>query len=84
MRYLIWTVLQNGDERCTKIYVHRCTSEEKVEMKVYMLIAFLLTFVFCYYFGKRFIPWLEKKNIRQPLKDEVAQVYKQDDVSDSK
>jgi len=52
-------------------------------MKVYMLIALIFAFLFCLYFGMRYVSWLEKKNIKQPLKDEVAQVYEQDDTPGS-
>ena len=45
-------------------------------MVIKMLAAFLLAFLFSAAFGKYYIPWLEKRNSRQTLKDEVAQIYK--------
>ena len=46
-------------------------------MIIKMLVSFLLAFLFSAVFGKYYIPWLEKKNAMQPLKDEVAKIYKQ-------
>lgn len=46
-------------------------------MVIRILGAFLLALLFSAAFGKYYIPWLEKKNARQPLKDEVAQIYKE-------
>lgn len=46
-------------------------------MIVKILAAFFLTFLFSTVFGKYYIPWLEKRNVRQPLKDEVAKLYKE-------
>lgn len=45
-------------------------------MLMKMLGACLLAFLFSAVFGRKYIPWLEKKNARQPLKDEVAKIYK--------
>ena len=46
-------------------------------MIIKMLVSFLLAFLFSAVFGKYYIPWLEKKNAMQPLKDEVAKIYKE-------
>lgn len=46
-------------------------------MMIKMIAAFLIAFLFSAVFGKYYISWLEKKNARQPLKDEVAQIYKE-------
>lgn len=46
-------------------------------MTVYIIVAFLIAFLFSILFGKRHISWLEKKEVRQPLKDEVAKIYDQ-------
>lgn len=42
-------------------------------MTVQILGAVFLTFLLSLLFGKRLIPWLEKKGIRQPLKEDVEQ-----------
>ena len=44
-------------------------------MAVIMICALLAAFMICILFGKRFIPWLKKKDIVQPIKDEVASIY---------
>lgn len=46
-------------------------------MTVYIIATFLIAFLFSILFGKRYISWLEKKGIRQPLKDEVVKIYDQ-------
>lgn len=46
-------------------------------MIIKMPVSFLLAFLFSAVFGKYYIPWLEKKNAMQPLKDEVAKIYKE-------
>lgn len=46
-------------------------------MTVYIIAAFLIAFLFSIIFGKRYISWLEKKGVWQPLKDEVAKIYDQ-------
>ena len=41
--------------------------------------SILLAFLICLLFGKTFIPWLEKHNAKQPLKDEVKdKVYSEE------
>ena len=37
--------------------------------------ALLGAFLICVLIGKRFIPWLKKKDAIQPIKDEVATIY---------
>ena len=44
-------------------------------MLVKLLAALVLAFLAAAGFGKRYVPWLEKKNARQPLKAEVAKIY---------
>ena len=46
-------------------------------MVVYMFASFLMAFLFSSLFGKRYVSWLEKNGIRQPIKDEVAKIYDQ-------
>lgn len=53
-------------------------------MAIQMLSAFLLAFLFVVVFGKWFVPWLEKKGLRQTVKDEVdARIYSKKDGSSS-
>lgn len=40
-------------------------------MVIHLLAALVVAFLTAKLFGKRFIPWLEKHNIRQYAKDEV-------------
>lgn len=42
-------------------------------MAIQLLIAFLLAFFLCKYFGQNYIPWLEKKGFIQPLKEKVKE-----------
>ncbi len=42
-------------------------------MAIQVLGAVFLTFLLSRLFGKCLIPWLEKKGIRQPLKEDVEQ-----------
>lgn len=42
-------------------------------MMIQILGALLLAFLISTVFGKRFIPWLEKKGIIQPLKKQVEE-----------
>lgn len=51
-----------------------------MKMSVIIVFAFLSAFVICILVGKRLIPWLKKKDVLQPLKDEVATIY--DDQND--
>ena len=51
-----------------------------MKMSVIIIFAFLSAFVICILVGKRLIPWLKKKDVLQPLKDEVATIY--DDQND--
>ena len=44
-------------------------------MAIKMILAFLLAFGISAGFGKFFVPWLKKHSFSQPLKDEVAQIY---------
>ena len=44
-------------------------------MMVILICALLVAFIICVKFGKRFIPWLRKKGIIQPIKDEVASIH---------
>ena len=53
-------------------------------MALTMLCSFLIAFLGCAVFGKYYIPWLEKKNARQPLKDEVAKIYAEKDDDSEK
>ena len=46
-------------------------------MGIKMLGAFVVAFLFSSVFGKYYIPWLKKRGATQPLKDEVAQIYKE-------
>lgn len=49
-------------------------------MTILMPIAGLAAFLFAMMFGKRFIPWLEKKNFRQTVKEEVGKrIYAEKD-----
>ena len=43
-------------------------------MMLQMLGALLLAVLISTVFGKRFIPWLEKKGIIQPLKKQVEEI----------
>ena len=45
--------------------------------------AALMAFLVSVLFGKRWVAWLEKKNARQPLKDEVARIYAADKADDT-
>ena len=42
-------------------------------MTVYILSAGVAAFLICHVFGKRLVPWLEKYEILQPLKDGVKE-----------
>ena len=42
-------------------------------MVIQILIALLIGFIFSLVFGKRLIPWIEKKGFTQPLKQEVKE-----------
>ena len=42
-------------------------------MAIQFLIALLIGFIFSLVFGKKFIPWMEKKGFTQPLKEEVKE-----------
>ena len=44
------------------------------------LAALLLALLVSAGFGKPFVAWLEKKNARQPLKEEVARLYTEADA----
>ena len=46
-------------------------------MTVKIIAAFLIAFLVSVLFGKHNVSWLEKREIRQPLKDEVAKIYDQ-------
>ena len=49
-------------------------------MTILMPIAGLAAFLFVMMFGKRFIPWLEKKGFRQTVKEEVeSRIYSEED-----
>ena len=50
-------------------------------MAVKKIIAFVLTFLITIGFGKFFVPWLKNHNFSQPIKDEVAQIYTEEDNS---
>lgn len=52
-------------------------------MAINMLFAFALDFLVSAIFGRFYIPWLKKKNLEQPLKDEVAQIYENRTDSES-
>ncbi len=43
-------------------------------MVIQILTALFIAFFAAKFFGKRFIPWLEKHHIRQYTKDEVKQM----------
>ena len=48
-------------------------------MVIQYLTAFLAAFLIVFVSGKMFIPWLEKHNAKQPLKDEVKnKVYSEE------
>lgn len=51
--------------------------EGGAEMMIKLLGACLLAFLFSAVFGKTYVHWLRKKSFSQPLKDEVAQIYKE-------
>ena len=42
-----------------------------------ILASLLLAGAVSAVFGKYAVPWLKKKNFEQPLKDEVAEMYKE-------
>ena len=42
-------------------------------MAIHILLAGLIAFLIVGFWGKRFVPWLEKHGIRQITKDEVEQ-----------
>lgn len=42
-------------------------------MTVYLLVAGVAAFLISFVFGNRLIPWLEMRNIRQSLKNEVEE-----------
>ena len=48
-------------------------------MLIQMLSAFLLAFLLCAVWGKKYVSLLKKRNVRQPLKAEVAQIYAEKD-----
>ena len=48
------------------------------------VLAFLLAFLASATFGKYYVPWLEKKNAKQPLKEEVARMYAEKAGEDGK
>ena len=45
------------------------------QMEIRIIIAFLLAFVIALVLGKLFIPWLNRRRMAQPLKEEVARIY---------
>ena len=44
-------------------------------MEITIIIAFLLAFVIALVLGRLFIPWLNRRKMAQPLKEEVARIY---------
>ena len=42
-------------------------------MTVYLLTAGTAAFLISFVFGNRLIPWLERNNIRQPLKNVIEE-----------
>ena len=48
-------------------------------MAVIMLFACMLAFLFAMIFGRRLIPWMKKKEIVQPIKKEVEEIYEDKD-----
>ncbi len=48
-------------------------------MVVEMIIAFVLAFLITIGFGKFYVPWLKRHKYSQPLKDEVSQIYTEED-----
>lgn len=52
-------------------------------MAIHILLAGLIAFLIVGFWGKRFVPWLEKHGIKQPIKEELTRIYsnKNDDSS---
>ena len=44
-------------------------------MEIKMILALVLAFAASAGFGKWYVPWLERRGAKQPLKDEVATIY---------
>ena len=42
-----------------------------------IVVSALLAFLVAVVFGKNYIPWLKRRGATQPLKDEVAQIYRE-------
>ncbi len=55
----------------------RCIWEYHMEIRI--IIGFLLAFVIALVLGKLLIPWLNRRRMTQPLKEEVAQIYDEKD-----
>ena len=48
-------------------------------MVISMLIAALAAFLIAAAFGRLYVPWLRKRGASQPLKEEVARIYEEND-----
>ena len=53
-------------------------------MLIRMLASLLLAGLASAAFGKYYVPWLKKKNLAQPLKDEVARIYREQSGEENK
>ena len=48
-------------------------------MVIRMLIAALASFLTAAAFGRFYVPWLGKRGASQPLKEQVAEIYAEND-----
>ena len=48
-------------------------------MVIRMLIAALASFLIAAAFGRFYVPWLKKRGASQPLKEEVARIYEENE-----
>ena len=48
-------------------------------MVIRMLIAALASFLIAAAFGRVYVPWLKKRGASQPLKEEVARIYEENE-----
>ena len=44
---------------------------------VYLVSAAILAFLISVVFGRRFVPWLDRKGVKQPVKVEVDRIYQE-------
>ena len=48
-------------------------------MTVRLILAFVIAFATAAVVGKFYVPWLRKRGASQPLKEEVARIYEENE-----